>query len=87
MEIGQKFTFEQVQNLIQQGDTDVTLKMGLVVSGKQGSLIVLRDAIQKHMEKCGGALVFYTITAAPVYVVHYNDLSMEKQQTVGRRKE
>jgi hypothetical protein len=87
MEVGTKYSFEQIQTMIQQGDTDVTLKMGLVVSGKQGSLVVLRDAIQKHMEKCGGALVFYTITSAPVYVVHYNDLNEAKQQTVGRRKE
>ncbi len=87
MEIGKQVSFEQVQALIQQGDTDVNLKMGLVLTGKQGSLVVLRDAIAKHMEKCGGALIFYTITSQPVYVVHYNDLSVEKQQAVGRRKE
>jgi hypothetical protein len=87
MEVGKTYSFEQVQTMIQQGDTDVTLKMGLVVCGKQGSLVVLRDAIQKHMEKCGGALVFYTITSAPIYVVHYNDLSEQKQQTVGKRRE
>ena len=79
--------FEQVQTLIQQGDTDVTLKMGLVLIGKQGSLVVLRDAIQKHMQECGGQLIFYTITSQPVYVVHFNDLSPQKQASIGRRKE
>jgi len=79
--------FEQVQNLIQQGDTDVTLKMGLILIGKQGSLVVLRDAIQKHMEQCGGQLIFYTISSQPMYVVHYNDLSPQKQAFIGRHKE
>jgi len=79
--------FQQVQTLIQQGDTDVTLKMGLILIGKQGSLVVLRDAIAKHMEQCGGQLVFYTISSQPMYVVHFNDLSAEKQAMIMRRKE
>ena len=76
-----------MQTLIQQGDTDVTLKMGLVLIGKQGSLVVLRDAIQKHMEQCGGQLVFYTISSQPMYVVHFNDLNPAKQANIMRRKE
>ena len=87
MEIGKETSFEQVRPLIQQGDTDVELKMGMVLIGKQGSLVVLRDAIAKHMEQCGGQLIFYTITAQPVYVVHFNDLSPQKQANIGRRKE
>jgi len=79
--------FQQVQTLIQQGDTDVTLKMGLILIGKQGSLVVLRDAIAKYMEQCGGQLVFYTISSQPMYVVHFNDLSAEKQAMIMRRKE
>jgi hypothetical protein len=79
--------FEQVQSLIQQGDTDVTLKMGMILIGKQGSLVVLRDAIAKHLERCGGQMVFYTISSQPMYVVHFNDLSMQKQQTITRRRE
>jgi hypothetical protein len=88
MEIGKQInSFEQVQSLIQQGDTDVTLKMGLILVGKQGSLVVLRDAIAKHMEECGGQLIYYSISAQPMYVVHYNDLSPEKQASIMRRKE
>jgi hypothetical protein len=87
MEIGKNIQFEQVQSLIQQGDTDIILKMGLILVGRQGSLVVLRDAIVKHVEKSGGQLLFCTMTPQPVYVVHYNDLSYEKQQAIGRRKE
>jgi hypothetical protein len=88
MEIGRQInSFEQVQSLIQQGDTDVTLKMGLILVGKQGSLVVLRDAIAKHMEACGGQLIYYSISSQPMYVVHYNDLSPEKQASIMRRKE
>ena len=76
-----------MQTLIQQGDTDVTLKMGMVLIGKQGSLVVLRDAIAKHLEACGGQLVFYTISSQPMYVVHFNDLNPEKQAMIMRRKE
>jgi hypothetical protein len=79
--------FEQVQSLIQQGDTDVTLKLGLILIGKQGSLVVLRDAIMKHLEQCGGQLIFYSFSSQPMYVVHYNDLSPQKQATIGRHKE
>lgn len=87
MELVKNSLFEQVQALIQQGDTDVTLKMGLILIGKQGSLVVLRDAIQKHLQQCGGQLVFYTISSQPMYVVHFNDLNLEKQATILRRKE
>jgi len=88
MEIGKQInSFEQVQTLIQQGDTDVILKLGLILIGKQGSLIVLRDAIKKHMKEIGGQLIFHTFTSQPVYVVHYNDLSPQKQQEIGRRRE
>jgi len=83
----EKNSFQQVQTLIQQGDTDVTLKMGMILVAKQGSLVVLRDAIQKHMKDCGGQLVFYTISSQPMYVVHFNDLNMEKQAAIMRRKE
>ena len=87
MELVKNSTFQQVQTLIQQGDTDVTLKMGMVIIGKQGSLVVLRDAIQKHLEQCGGQLVFNTISSQPMYVVHFNDLNMEKQAKITRLKE
>ena len=87
LELVKNSSFQQVQTLIQQGDTDVTLKMGIILVGKQGSLVVLRDAIQKHLEQCGGQLVFYTISSQPMYVVHFNDLSAEKQATIMRRKE
>ena len=87
LELVKNSNFQQVQTLIQQGDTDVTLKMGMILIGKQGSLVVLRDAIAKHLEACGGQLVFYTISSQPMYVVHFNDLSAEKQATIMRRKE
>jgi predicted lactoylglutathione lyase len=61
--------------------------MGLILIGKQGSLVVLRDAIERHMKECGGQLVFYTISSQPMYVVHFNDLNSEKQATIMRRKE
>jgi predicted lactoylglutathione lyase len=86
VELVKHSSFEQVQTLIQQGDTDVTLKMGMILIGKQGSLVVLRDAIAKHLESSGGQLVFYTISSQPMYVVHFNDLSAEKQATIMRHK-
>ncbi len=87
VELVKQMSFEQVQTLIQQGDTDVTLKMGMILIGKQGSLVVLRDAIQKHIEQCGGQLVFHPISSQPMYVVHFNDLSSEKQTRITRQKE
>lgn len=87
VELVKNSNFQQVQTLIQQGDTDVTLKMGMVLIGKQGSLVVLRDAIQKHLEASGGQLVFYTISSQPMYVVHFNDLNSEKQARLTRQKE
>jgi hypothetical protein len=87
LELVKSSGFEQVQTLIQQGDTDMNVKMGLILIGKQGSLIVLRDAIQKHIEHCGGQLVFNTLSTQPMYVVHFNDLNPQKQATIMRRKE
>jgi len=81
-------TFEQIQALIQKNDTDVTLKMGLILIGKQGSLIALRDVIQKYLGSCGGLLVYHQFTSQPLYLVHYNDLSPQKQSAIGcQRKE
>jgi len=87
MEIGKNIQFEQVQSLIQQGDTDIILKMGIIVIGRQGSLVVLRDSIVKYVEKMGGQLLYQQMAPQPLYIVHYNDLSFEKQQAIGRRKE
>ena len=83
LEVGKERTFEQIQSLIQRNDTDVTLKMGLVISAKQGSLLVLREAIEHYLSECGGALIFHQFTAQPLYIVHYKDLSPQKQQVVG----
>jgi hypothetical protein len=39
------------------------------------------------MKGAGGDLVYFTITAQPVYLVHWNDLSLEKQKSIERKKQ
>ncbi len=85
MEIGQ-VTFEELKKRIIPGDTKVFVKAGIVVQGDMGSLIAMRSGIEEYMEKCGGGLVYFTITGQPLYLVHFNDLSEAKQKSLVDKK-
>ena len=79
-------SFDELKNAINKGDMDVNVKAGIVIQGNMGSLIALREAIQHYAEQCCGGLIYYTITAQPLYIVHYNDLSLQKQEQINKKK-
>ena len=87
LEVGKPFGFEELKSKLSPGDINVHVKAGIVVQGKMGSLVALRDALEEHMKGAGGDLVYFTITAQPVYLVHWNDLSLEKQKSIERKKQ
>ena len=85
LELGKSFSFEELKLKLCAGDVNVHVNAGIVIQGNMGTLIALRDAIAEHMQLSGGGLVYFTITAQPVYLVHWNDLSPEKQKSIERK--
>ncbi len=86
MEIGKQISsFEDIRKKIIPGDTNVFVKAGIVVQGNMGSLIAMRDAIDKYMVDTGGALVYFTITGQPLYLVHFHDLNEAKQKILEKK--
>ena len=87
MELGKKYkSFDEVKADIMQADTDVHVKVGIVAQGKLGSLVAMRTSIEEYLGKSKGQLIYYTITGQPLYIVHFNDLSVEKQQSLENRR-
>jgi hypothetical protein len=85
MEFGKQISFDELKKRMTPGDTNVYVKAGIVVQGNMGSLIAMRDAIEKYMVDSGGALVYFTITGQPLYLVHYNDLNESKQKNLEKK--
>lgn len=86
LEFGKQISFEELKNKISAGDINVHVKAGIVIQGNMGSLVALRDILEEHMHDAGGDLVYFTITAQPLYLVHWNDLSPEKQKNIERKQ-
>jgi len=75
-----KTNFKQVVGTIQKEDLAVTLKFGVILKASFGSLLALR----KHLETSYD-MVYITISSAQLYLVHWNDLSPEKQAQLMER--
>ena len=65
---------KQVINGIQREDLDVTLKFGVILRSSFGSLLALRKQLNLKYD-----LIYITMSSASLYLVHWNDLSPEKQ--------
>jgi len=75
-----KTNFKQVIDTIQKEDLAVNLKFGVILKASFGSLLALR----KHLETTYD-MVYITISSASLYLVHWNDLSPEKQSQLVER--
>jgi len=86
LEIGDHFSNKKFKDLVkkaQQGDFDVKNSAGVIISAPFGTLITLRDELEKLL---GKGLIYYTISGSPLYLVHWNDLCERKQLEIGRKK-
>lgn len=80
MENGIKLTIPKMEANVRKRDLDVHLHCGLVIESRFGSLLALRE----NLEKLGFKLIYCTNSSKPLYVVHFNDLSQEKQEQLRR---
>lgn len=65
---------------VKKQDLQTNMSIGVIVNSQFGSLIRLREALAKLFPK---GFVYCTITGEPLYLVHFNDLSEEKQKKLG----
>lgn len=65
---------------VKKQDLEAKLSLGIIVNSQFGSLIQLREALSKLFTE---DFVYCTISGEPLYLVHYNDLSSDKQRKVG----
>jgi hypothetical protein len=86
LELGKNISFEQLKQMIATADLNMKVKAAYVVQGNYGTLIALRSLLEEHMISSGGELVYGTVTADPIYVVKWNDLSPEKQKSIERKQ-
>ena len=71
---------------IKKGDLDLNVSAGLVIRASLGAAIKIRQFVEDEFGK--NALVYEMISAAPLFVVHFKDLSQNKQSEIEvRRKE
>ena len=82
MEIGD-LLFKKMLTKIQKEDLDVKTSAGAIISAPIGTLITLRDQLEKIL---GKGLIYYTISGSPLYLVHWNDLCEKKRLEIGRKK-
>jgi len=75
MEDGQ---FQQIMAKMRPGDMEVNQKFGMIITAPYGSLIMLRDQLERDYPGC----VYHTISNMPLYVVHWNDLNEKKQGNI-----
>jgi hypothetical protein len=83
MEIGE-FSIKHLKDTIAKEDMDVSMKCGIVMHGGFGSLIALREFVQKTYGV--ESLVYFTISSQPLYVVHRNDLSDKKKEEIEQKR-
>lgn len=71
--------FIKLRDKIERKDLDVILKGGLVVTAPYGSLLALRASLK---EQYGVDTIYMMCSSAPLYLVHWNDLSQKKQREI-----
>lgn len=69
---------------IQRRDMDVHLSGAFVIRASFGSLVSLRAELRQLF---GEGLIYPTFSSQQLYVVHWNDLSPEKQRQLNDRRE
>lgn len=77
------FSFIKVKDAVQSEDLDVSLKGGLIIRSSFGSLVALREQFKRLKID----VVYFTISSAPLYLVHWNDLSEKKQEDILKKRE
>ena len=74
---------DKVKPNITRQDLDVYLSFGFVVRSRMGSLISLRAALTKLFDE---NFTYPTLSSNPLFVVHWNDLTVEKQREIEYKK-
>lgn len=70
--------FENILKKVRIGDFDATQKCGVIIQAPFGSLVTLRDNLEREYP----GFVYCTISAQSLYIVHWNDLSDKKQKEI-----
>ena len=70
--------------VIQSNDLKVENSLGLIVHASFGTLIRLRGELEQMLGR--RAFIFGTISAKPLFVVHWEDLSEEKKKAMGEKR-
>lgn len=78
-----KLKDENVRPNITNRDLDVYMSFGFVVRCRMGSLISLRASLTKLFSD---SFMYPTLSSNPLFVVHWNDLTVEKQRTLESKK-
>lgn len=65
---------------VKKQDLQAKLSIGVIINSQFGSLIKVREALNKLFPD---DFIYCTISGEPLYLVHYNDLSDEKKNKVG----
>jgi hypothetical protein len=81
LEIG-KHNLSTLRDIIEAEDLDMHSRGGFIINAKLGTLIALRDSLKRQSVN----LVYCTISEQQLYLVHWNDLSAEKQAELDKRK-
>jgi len=81
LEIG-KHNLSTLRDIIEAEDLDMHSRGGFIINAKLGTLIALRDSLKRQNVN----LVYCTISEQQLYLVHWNDLSVEKQGELDKRK-
>jgi hypothetical protein len=69
---------------IVKNDLNVYLSGAFVIRSSFGTLVNLRAQLKKLF---GNQLIHPTLSSSPIFVVHWNDLSEEKQQSIENARE
>jgi hypothetical protein len=75
--------FQNILRKVRPGDMDANQKCGVIVTAPFGSLVTLRDQLERDYP----GFVYCTISSMPLYIVHWNDLAEKKQKEIEGRKE
>jgi hypothetical protein len=86
LENGKNYSIEEIKRKLTETDCNVKITVACVAQLNLGSAIAVRDLLDDYCHRAGGQLVFVTISSQPIYTVHWNDLSGEKQKQIERRK-
>ncbi len=68
--------------MIEAEDLDMHSRGGFIINAKLGTLVALRNMLQKQNVN----LVYCTISEQQLYLVHWNDLSTDKQAELDKRR-